>query len=114
MMPFFNRNWTGALKGRWAGPGLSVGWGCRLLDRRGWGRTAAAMLDYRLRVWHFSAKNKEKGDRRGLRPWPLRCLSQSLPERKERMLRGAGANMSRMEMCIRIGVPFTDGVALYL
>ena len=31
---------------------------------------------------------------------------------KERLL--SGANMSRVEMCIRIGVPFTDGVALYL
>ena len=33
-------------------------------------------------------KNKEEGGRRGLRPWPLRCLNQSLSERKERMLRG--------------------------
>ena len=31
---------------------------------------------------------------------------------KKRMLKGA--NMSRMEMCIRIGVPFTNGVTLYL
>ena len=33
---FFNRNWAGR-----DGPGLLVGWGCRLLDCRGWGRTAA-------------------------------------------------------------------------
>ena len=33
-------------------------------------------------------KNKKKGGRRGLCPWPLRCLSQLLSERKERMLRG--------------------------
>ena len=33
---FFNWNWAGARRGRWAGPGLSVGWGCRLMDRRGW------------------------------------------------------------------------------
>ena len=26
MMPFFNRNWTGARWGRWAGPGLLAGW----------------------------------------------------------------------------------------
>ena len=26
MMPFFNRNWAGACWGRWAGPGLLVGW----------------------------------------------------------------------------------------
>ena len=23
---FFNKNWAGAWKGRWAGPGLLVGW----------------------------------------------------------------------------------------
>ena len=61
MMLFFNRNWAGARKGRWAGPGLLVGWGYRLLDRRGWGRTAAVMLDCRLWVWHFSAKTRKKG-----------------------------------------------------
>ena len=32
--------------------------------------------------------NTGKGDRRGLRPWPLRCLSQCISERKERLLRG--------------------------
>ena len=26
MMPFFNRNWAGACRGRWAGPGLLAGW----------------------------------------------------------------------------------------
>ena len=26
MMHFFNRNWAGGWKGRWAGPGLLVGW----------------------------------------------------------------------------------------
>ena len=49
-------------------------------------------------------KQGKKGGRQGLCPWLLRCLSQSLSERKERMLRGA--NMSRMEMCIRIGISF--------
>ena len=57
-------------------------------------------------------KQGKKGGRRGFRPWPLRCLSQSLSEKKERMFRGA--NMSRMKMCIKTDVPFTDGVALYL
>ena len=53
--------------------------------------------------------------RRGLRSWPLRCLSQFLSERKERCSGGGGGgDMSRVEMCIRIGVPFTDGVSLYL
>ena len=26
MMPFFNRNWAGECRGRWAGPGLLAGW----------------------------------------------------------------------------------------
>ena len=26
MMCFFNRNWAGACRGRWAGPGLLLGW----------------------------------------------------------------------------------------
>ena len=33
-------------------------------------------------------KQERKGGRRGLRPWPLRCLSQFLSERKERLLNG--------------------------
>ena len=63
-------------------------------------------------MWRSSVKTIKMGGRRGLRPWPLRCLSQFLSEKKERLLRGA--NMSRVEMCIRIGVPFNDGAALYL
>ena len=81
----FNRNWAGARRGRWAGPGLLVGWGCRLLDRRGWGRTAAAMLDCRLWVWHFSAKTRKMGSTRAS---PVTALIQLLSERKERLLRG--------------------------
>ena len=60
------------------------------------------MLICRLRMGHSSAKTKKKG-RRGLCPWPLRCLSQFLSERKERLLG-----------LLRIGVPFTDGVDIYL
>ena len=36
---------------------------------------------------------KEKKSRQGLCPWPLRCLSQFLSERKDRLLRG--------RMCLR-------------
>ena len=39
-------------------------------------------------MWHSSAKTRKKKGRRGLRPWPLRCLSQFLAERKYRLLRG--------------------------
>ena len=45
------------------------------------------MLVCRLWTWQSSAKTRKKGGRRGLRPWPLRCLSQFLSERKERLLR---------------------------
>ena len=40
-------------------------------------------------------KQERMGGRRGLRPWPLRCLSQFLPERKEKLLR-EGRIVSRM------------------
>ena len=46
-----------------------------------------AMLIYGLRSRHLTAKTREKGGRRGLGPWPLRCLSQVLLEDEERMLR---------------------------
>ena len=29
---FFNRNWAGACRGRWAGPGLLAGWDAGLLN----------------------------------------------------------------------------------
>ena len=69
-----------------------------LLDRLDWGRIAAMQV-CRLWTWHSFAKIRKKG-RRWLCPWPLRCLSQFLSERKERLL--------------RLGVPFTDGVDMYL
>ena len=53
---------------------------------------------------HFTAKTREKGGRRGLGPWPLRCLSQTLFYREERMLR----------LAFRFCVPLTVGVAMYL
>ena len=46
----------------------------------------AAMLICGLRSRHLTAKTREKGGRRGLGPWPLRCLSQVLLEGEERML----------------------------
>ena len=51
---------------------------------------------------HLQKKERKKG-RRGLRPWPLRCLSQFLHERKDRLLRG-------QMFC----VPFIEGVARYI
>ena len=52
----------------------------------GWTWTAAGLI-YRLCVWLFSAKRtRKKKGRQGLRPWPLRCLSQFLSEKKDRLL----------------------------
>ena len=62
------------------------------------------LLISRLRVWHSPARGtRRKKGRRGLRPWPLRCLNQILSERKERMLR-----------VLSIGVPFSAGLAVPL
>ena len=66
------------------------------------------LLIGRLWVWLSPARRtKMKKGQRGLRPWPLRCLSQILSERKERMLR-------LLSMGVWICVPFTVGVAMYL
>ena len=43
--------------------------------------TATALIGL-LWMWHSSAKTIKIGGRRGLRPWPLRCLSQFLSEKK--------------------------------
>ena len=100
---FFQSDWAGACWGRWAG----LGWlwtSLEALDRQARGRNAVGLA---CRHWRCallsSARTRKKKSRRGLRPWPLRCLSQFLFERKVRMLRG--------RMCC---VPFTDGVAWYL
>ena len=81
MMPFFNR--TGLEHVSVVGSDLDYCWA---------GLQALALLS--------SAKTRKKKDWRGLRPWSLRCLSQFLSERKDRLLRG--------RMCY---VPLTDGVA---
>ena len=62
-----------------------------------------AMLICGLRLKHLSTKTRKKGGWRGLGPWPLRCLSQFLSERKERLL-----------IVLSIGVPFTDRMSMYL
>ena len=84
MMPFFNR--TGLERVGVVGPDLDCCWA---------GLQALALLSL--------AKTRKKKDRRGIRPWPLGCLSQFLYERIDRLLRG--------RMCC---VPFTDGVTWYL
>ena len=62
--------------------------GLQVVRRLAWGRTAAALIG-RLWMWHSSAKRtRKKKGQRGLRPWPLRCISQFLSVRKDRLLRG--------------------------
>ena len=75
----------------------------RTLDRLGWDRIAA-MLVYRPWMRYSPARRtRRKKGRRGLRLWPLRCLSQILSERKERRLR-----------LLSIGVPLTGRMPMYL
>ena len=62
------------------------------------------LLINRLLMWHSPVRRTKRWKgRRGLCPWPLRCLSQILPERKKRMLR-----------LLSVGVPFSAGLAVYL
>ena len=46
----------------------------------------ATMLNCGLRSKRLTAKTRKKGGRRGLGPWPLRCLSQTLFQREEKVL----------------------------
>ena len=86
MMLFFNQ--TGLECIGVVGPeiGLLLGWsagsgssGLRYV--RGWAGLQALGVA-------LLYKNKKEGGSPGLRPWPLRCLSQFLAERKDRLLRG--------------------------
>ena len=72
--------------GRWVGPGLVLGrsTGCASSVQ---GVTATALIDRSaLDVALLCKKNEREGGRRGLRPWPLRCLSQILPEIEDGLL----------------------------
>ena len=70
-------------------PGLLLDWsagsGC---GTAGLQALDVAPLVCRLWMWLSSTKTRKKVGRRGLRPWPLRCLSQFLSERKDRLFRG--------------------------
>ena len=57
---FFQPDWVGACWGRWAGPGLMLGWSAGSWMWLFSGRIAA-MLVCKLRMWHSSAKNKKEG-----------------------------------------------------
>ena len=89
MMFFFN--WTGLERIGVIGPeiglllGLSASSGC---GTAGPHALDVAPLVCRLWMWRSSTKTRKKKGRRGLRSWPLRCLSQFLAKRKDRLLRG--------------------------
>ena len=55
-------------------------------------------VDWQAWIMHFSAKTGKKGGRRGLRPWPLRCLSQFLSERESRLLGRRRLHKSMLEI----------------
>ena len=57
-------------------------------------------------------KNNQDGGSARASPVAAPMPKSVSSEKNERLLRGA--NVSRVEMCIRIGVPFNDGAALYL
>ena len=94
-MPFFNQAGLERIGVVGSEIGLLLGWSVG----SGCGTAGLQSLDVAL----LCKDKKERKGQQGLRPWPLRCLSQFLYERKGRLLRG--------RMCC---VPFTDGVAWYL
>ena len=63
----------------------------------------AAMSNCGLRSKHLTAKTREKGGRRGLGPWPLRCLSQTLFQREERMPRSLSIDIQILHTFHRWG-----------
>ena len=100
---FFQPELGWSVRGSLGWTKIAGGLNWRMLDRLGWGRTAA-MLIYRLWMRHSPARRtRRKKGRRGLRLWPLRCLSQILSKKEERMLR-----------LLSIGVPFIDRMPMYL
>ena len=85
-MPVFRQELGWSVWGSLGWTKEACGWNWRMPDRLRRGRTAA-MLICGLRRKHLSAKTKKKRGRRGLGSWPLRCLNQTLSERKGRMCR---------------------------
>ena len=62
-----------------------------------------AMSNCGLRSKHLTAKTRENGGRRGLGPWPLRCLSQTLFQREERMPRSLSIDIQILHTFHRWG-----------
>ena len=66
---------------------FSTGLGWSVLGSLGWNSSCCWTGSQALALYS-SAKTRKKKGRRGLRPWPLRCLSQFLAAKKDRLLRG--------------------------
>ena len=63
----------------------------------------AASLNCGLRYNHLTAKTRKVGGRRGLGPWPLRCLSQTLFQIGEKMLRSLSIDIQILRTFHRWG-----------
>ena len=86
MMPVLQQELGWSVRGRWAGPRRLVDGtgGCRIV----YGGVESLHVDLQAPTKNTSLqKTRKKRGRRGLGPWPLRCLSQTLFERKERVCR---------------------------
>ena len=57
---------------------------------------------------YSSAKTRKKKGRQGLHPWPLRCLSQFLAGRKDRLLR------ERMFFCVSLRTFHRGGGLIFI
>ena len=79
MLFFFNRTGLERIEGVGLEIGLLLGWSIG----SGCGTAGLQALDVALLY-----KDKKEEGSAGLRPWLLRCLSQFLDERKDRLLRG--------------------------
>ena len=100
MMPVLRQELGWSVRGSLGWTKEASRWNWRMPNRL-WRGRIAAMLICGLRRKHLSAKTKKKRGRRGLGPWPLRCLSQTLPKR-ERVCRLIGIST---QFCL----PFTVG-----
>ena len=70
------------------------------------------MVIRKLWGWNSSEKTrKKKGGRQGLRPWPLRCLSQFLSEKKRDCLEGEC--VANVCVCMSFCVPFMGWPCIY-
>ena len=76
MMPNFRQELGWNVWGSLGWTKTASGWNWRTSS--GHLKMAAMLKTVGSDLKHFTVKTREKGGRRGLGPWPLRCLSQTL------------------------------------